>query len=73
MLLLKGANLAFPGFAFLGASQSFFLPADHPVCTVQKSLYFTLVGVLNGDLHRAILLVFAVQMEDHLGQLGDLL
>jgi len=73
VLLLERPDLVLPRFTFLSTLERLFLPVDDPVGTVEKSFNFFLVSVLNGDLHCAILLVLAVQVEDHLGQLGDLL
>ena len=73
VLELQLANLGLPRLALLSPCQGFLLSGDHPVGAIQKSLHFFLIGVLNGRLHGGVFLVLAMQMEDHLGQLGDLL
>lgn len=73
VLLLKSPYLLLPSFALLGFGERLFLPTDDAVGTIEKSFNFFLVGVLNSDLHRAVFFVLAVQVEDHLRQLGDLL
>lgn len=73
VLSLDSSDLLLPSFAFLGACQLLFLPRDDIVGTGEKSFDFFLVCVLNGSLHAIVLLILAVQVEDHLRELGDLL
>ena len=73
MLLLKLAYLCLPGLAFLGPADGFFLANDDRVSTAQEGFNFFLVRILDGRVHHAVLLILAVQVEDHLCQLGDLL
>ena len=46
--------------------QCFFLSGDDTIRTVQKSLDFFLISVLNCCMHRAIFFIFTVEMEDDL-------
>jgi hypothetical protein len=73
VLLLQCSNLGFPVVSLLGTSEGILLPSDYSVGTGEKSFNFFFIRILNGCLHRAVLLVLAVQVEDHLRQLGDLL
>jgi len=50
-----------------------FLLKDHCVRLLKQSFDFLLVCVLDALLHVSVFFVFRVQVEDHLGKLGDLL
>ena len=71
--LLKAANLCLPGLALLRLDNLILLTGNHSVGIRQESFNLFFVGVLDGRLHGVVLLVLAVQVEDHLCELGDLL
>ena len=73
VLRLKCSYLVLPRFTFLGPSEGFLLSGDHSVGTSQKGFNFLFIRILDGSMHCAILLVLAMQMEDHFSQLSDLL
>lgn len=66
-------DLVFPTGAVLGLLEGVFLLGDDSVGGDEESLDFLLVGVVAGLLGVGVLFIFAVEMEDDLGKLGDLL
>ena len=73
MLLFELSDFGLPSFSFLCPANGLLLANDDGVCTAEESFNFLLIGILDGSVHDTVLLVLAVQVEDHLGQLGDLL
>ena len=73
VLLLELLDLLLPRVTLLRFGNGVLLTRDDSIGTGKKSFNFFFVGVLDGRVHRLILLVLAVQVEDHFGQLGDLL
>jgi len=73
VLSFQRTDLFLPGLALLRTHQGFFLFRDDTIRTVQKSFNFSFICVLDSCLHRLVLLVFAVKMEDDLSQLSNLL
>ena len=73
VLLLQLSDLLLPSVALLRLLNLLFLARDDVVGTAEEGFNFFFICVLDSRLHGRILLVLAVQMEDHLGQLGDLL
>ena len=73
VLLLEAANLSLPRLALLRFGDLILLTRDHSVGTRQESFDFLFIGVLDSCLHGVVLLILAVQVEDHLSKLGDLL
>jgi len=73
MLLLQCSDLSFPCLAFLSMIERFLLSGYHAICTIQKSFHFFFICILNRCRQRRILFILAVQMEDDLRKLRDLL
>jgi hypothetical protein len=62
---LQLSDLLLPGFPFLGPRDGVLLLAHDLVGAAEEGFDFLLVGVLDGRVHRVVLLVLAVQVEDH--------
>ena len=72
MVLFESFNALFQLSAFISFDESVFLLPDGSVSLSQEHFDLLLVGILDRRVHLRVLFVFAVQVEDDLGELGDL-